>query len=107
MTIGLSWTGAVERLLDRHHVGIGRGLAQELHHHVEAFEGMMDDDVLLADGGEAVAAMIADALGEARDIGLELQIAALVEDQLAQVRQAQQMIDDDELAARPDRDDRR
>ena len=64
--MGLSMTGAVERLLDRHHIGIGGGLAQELHHHVEAFEGMMDDQVLFADGGETVAAMIADALGEAR-----------------------------------------
>ena len=63
---GAVWRGAIERLLDRHHVGIGGGLAQELHHHVEALEGMMDDDVLGADGGEAVAAMIADALGKAR-----------------------------------------
>ena len=58
---------------------------------------MVDDDVLLADGGEAVAAVIADALGEAGDIGLELQIAALVEDQLSEVRQAQHAVDDDEV----------
>ena len=59
--------GAIERLLDRHHIRIGRGLAQELHHRVEALERMMDDKVLLADGGETVAAMVADALGKARD----------------------------------------
>ena len=64
--MGLSWTGAVERLLDRHHVGIGGGLAQELHHRVEALEGMMDDEVLFADGGETIAAMVADAFGKAR-----------------------------------------
>ena len=68
--------GAVERLLDRDDVGIGRGLAHELHHGVETLEGMMDDDVLLADRREAVAAVIADALGKARHIWLELQIAA-------------------------------
>ncbi len=39
--------GAVERLLDRDHVGIARGLLQELHHHVERFIRVMDDQVLL------------------------------------------------------------
>ena len=57
--------GAVERPLDRHDVGVGHRLAQELHDHVEGLVGVMDDDVLLADGGEAVAVELADALGEA------------------------------------------
>ena len=35
-----------------------------------------------ADGGEAIAAVVADALGEARDEGLELQVGAVVEDEL-------------------------
>ena len=94
---GAVLAGAIKRLLDRHHIGIGRGLAQELHHRVEAFEGMMDDQVLFADGGEAIAAMIADALGEAGDVGLELQIGALRDDELGQVRQAHQMFDDHDL----------
>ena len=64
--------GAVERLLDRDHVGIARRLLQELHHHVEQLVGMVDDQVLLPDRGEAVAAVIADALGEARIVGHEL-----------------------------------
>ena len=67
LTIGRILRGAVERLLDRDDIRIGRRLAQELHHHVETLERMMDDDVLGADRGETVAAMIADALGKARD----------------------------------------
>ena len=58
--------GAVERLLDGHDIGIAGRLAHELHHDVEGFVRVVDDDVLLADGGEAIAAMIADALGKAR-----------------------------------------
>ncbi len=84
--------GAIERLLDRNHVGIERGLPQELHHHVEAFERMMDDEILGADGGEAIAAMVADAFGEARDIGLELQIGAFIEDELLEFRQTQHVL---------------
>ena len=38
---------------------------------------MVDDDVLLPDGGEAVAGMLADALRKARRIGLELQVRAI------------------------------
>ena len=41
--------GAVEGLLDRQHVGIARRLAQELHHHIEGFVGVVDDDVLFVD----------------------------------------------------------
>jgi len=32
-----------------------------LHHHVEGFVGVVDDQVLLPDGGEAIAGMVADA----------------------------------------------
>jgi len=45
-------------LRNRHHIGIGRGLAQELHHRVETLEGMMDDQVLFPDGGKTVAAKV-------------------------------------------------
>ena len=43
---------------------------------------MVDDDVLLADGGEAVAVELADALGEADVEGLEDEIGALGDDEL-------------------------
>jgi len=36
---GTVLAGAVKRLLDRHHFGIGGGLAQELHHRVEISKG--------------------------------------------------------------------
>jgi hypothetical protein len=56
--------GAVERLLDRDHVRILRRLAQEFDHHFEALVRVVDDDVLVLDRREAVAAMLADALGK-------------------------------------------
>ena len=73
-TIGLSLGGAVERLLDRDDIGIARRLLQELHHHVERLVGMVDDQVLLPDRGEAVAAVIADALRESADCRARIQI---------------------------------
>ncbi len=91
--------GAIERLLDGDDFGIGRGLAQELHHHVEALEGMMDEQILGADRRKAIAAEIADAFGKARDIGLELQIRALFDDELPGVADAQQMIDQHQFGA--------
>ena len=66
--------------------GIVRRLQHELHDDVEGLVRVVDDDVLLADRREAVAAMVADALGEARDEGLELEVGPLVEDQEARVR---------------------
>src|SRR5690606_18123290 len=36
----------------------------------------MDDDVLLADGRETIASMLADAFGKARVVGHELQVVA-------------------------------
>ena len=38
-------------------------LAQQLHDNVKGFVGVVNDDVLLADGGKAVAVEFADALG--------------------------------------------
>ena len=43
---------------------------------------MVDDDVLLPDGGEAVAAMLADAFREARRVRLELQVRPVDADEL-------------------------
>ena len=89
--------GAVEGLLDGQHIGVARRLADELHHHVEALEGVVDQDVLLADGGEAVAAVVADAFGEARLERRELQVRAVGGDQLGELVQAQQAVDQDDV----------
>ncbi len=70
--------GAVERLLDRDDVRIGGGLLEELDHHLEALIGVVDDDVLGLDGREAVAAMLADPLREARREGRELQVGPIL-----------------------------
>ena len=80
--------GAVEGLLDGDHGGVHRGLAQKLHHDVKAFERMVDQDVLRADGGEAVPGEIAYALGEAGGVGGEEQVRAVVDDELFDVDQA-------------------
>ena len=77
--------GSVERLLDRQHVRVAGGLPDELHHHIEALEGVVDEDVLLTDGREAVAPMIQDPLGEAGGERLELQIRSVGRDELRQL----------------------
>ena len=75
--IGQIGRGAVERLLDRHHVRIARRLMQEVDDDVEGLVGMVDDQVLLPDGGEAVAAMVADAAGITRRVGHEFEIGPI------------------------------
>ena len=61
--------GAVERLLDRQHVGVERGLVQEAHHDVEGLVGVVQQHVLLADRGEDVALEVLHPLGHARGEG--------------------------------------
>ena len=61
---------------------------------------MMDDDVLLPDRRETVAAMLADALGKAWVVRLELQIRAVEGDELDELVQGQHALDDEELVRR-------
>ncbi len=89
LTIGLSRLVRYSVCLTATTAGSPRRLAQELHHHVETLERVVDDDVLGADGGETVAAEIADALGEARRVGREQQVRPVVDDQLLQIDQAE------------------
>ncbi len=89
--------GAVQRLLDRHDIRIARGLLQELHHHVERFVRMMDDQVLLPDRREAIAAEFADALGKARIVGHELQVRPVERHELRQFVERQHAIDQEGL----------
>ena len=89
--------GAVERLLDRDDVGIARRLLQELHHDVERLVGVVDDQVLLPDRGEAVAGVIADALGEARIVGHEFEVGPVDGDELRQLAERQHAVDQEHL----------
>ena len=82
--------GAVQRLLDRHDIRVRGGLLDELHHHLETLVGVVDEDVLLLDRGEAIAAMFADSFREARIEGRELQVRAILIDQLRQVGHAEE-----------------
>ena len=54
---------------------------------------MVDEDVLLADRGEAVAAEVADALGEARIVGRELQIRPVVDDHRLDVAEVEHAVE--------------
>ena len=54
----------------------------------------MDDEVLLADRGEAVAAEVLDPLGKSRRVGREQQVGAVLGDHLRDVGQAQDAVDD-------------
>ena len=98
--IGEVFAGAVERPFDRHHVGVGRRLLQELQHDVERFVGVMDDDVLLADGGEAIALMLADALRKPADIGLKFEVGPVGDDQLIGIGKPDQALLHETLAPR-------
>ncbi len=92
--------GAVECLLDRHHGRIARRLVQELHHDVEALVGMVDDDVLGADGGEAIAAEVADALGEASIVGRELEVGPVVDDHRLDVADVEHAVEMEDVHGR-------
>ena len=77
LTIGRVAAGAVERLLDREHVGVVGGARDELDHRVERVVGVVEEDVALADHGEDVVRLAerrADLGGE----GLVAELAALV-----------------------------
>ena len=91
---------AVERPFDRHDVGIGGRLLQELQHHVEGLVRVVDENVLLADGSEAIALMLADALGETADIGLEFEVGPVGDDELVGVGKPDQALLHEALALR-------
>ncbi len=61
---------------------------------------MVDDDVLGSDRGEAVAAEVADALREARRVGREQQVGAVIDDQMSQIGDAQEAVGDMGLVRR-------
>ncbi len=76
---------------------VARRLAQELDDHIEAFVGMMDNQILVADGGEAITAEIADALGEARIEGHELEVREIIHDQFVDVGDAENAVDAEDV----------
>ena len=57
----------------------------------------MDDEVLLADGREAVAAVIADAFREARVVGHEFEVGPVEAHQLRQLVERQHAVDQEDL----------
>ena len=61
---------------------------------------MVDDQVLLPDGGEAVAAMVADAFGIARIIGHEFEIGPLQPVELRQIVEREHAVDQEHFVIR-------
>ncbi len=92
---------AVQRLLDRDDVGVGGGLFEEGEHHVERLVRVMDDDVLRLDRGEAIAAIFADPLGEARREGREFEIGAILVDDRVEIADAEERAALGDEAIRP------
>ena len=82
----------VKRPLDRHDVGIGHRLPQVLQDGVERLVGMMDDEVLGANGCEHVAAEFANSLRKADVERLEQEVGAISDDQLFGIGQPQQTV---------------
>ena len=82
--------GAVERLLDRDDVRVLGRLAEEGDDDVEALIGVVDEDVLGADRGEAIAVIFADPLGEARREGREFEIGPVLVDQQGEIGDAEE-----------------
>ena len=78
-------------------MGVAGRLTNELHHHIEALEGVVDQDVLFPDRREAVAPVVEDAFGEAGGERLELQVRTIWRDQLRQLVQAQQAVDQQDI----------
>src|SRR5712671_3927023 len=74
--------GTVQGLLYRRDGGVARRLSYELDDDIKAFIGMVDDDVLLPNRREAIAAEVPNAFGKARIVGGKHEIGALVDDQL-------------------------
>src|SRR5215467_12325956 len=70
----------VQGLFYRHNRWIAGGLAHKLDDDVETLVGMMNDDVLLPDGGKAIAAKIPNPLGKAHIVGRKREIGALIDD---------------------------
>ena len=95
---GAVLAGAIQRLLDGDHIGIGRSLAQEGQHHFKALIGVMNHQVLAADGSKAIAAMFTDALRKARRVRFELQIWPVFLHQQRQIVDAQHARNQDGVA---------
>ena len=69
---------------------------QELHDDVEGFVGVVDDEVLLPDRGETIAAVLAHPLGKARIERRELEIGPVEADELRQFLERQHALDIDD-----------
>ena len=82
--------GPVKGLLDRDDRGIGRRLANEIDHHLEAFVRVMDDEFLFANGREAIAVVLQHPFGIARRVRRELELRAVLVDDRHQPGDAQQ-----------------
>ena len=85
--------GAVQGLFDGDDVRVTRRLPQELHHHVEAFERVVDQHVLFTDGREHIAAVVAHPFGIAGLIAGKFKVGVAAADQFRHLGQAKHAVD--------------
>ena len=71
-------------MFDRQHIGVACRLAQKLDHNIEAFEGVVNQNVFFANCSEAIPGVVANTFGEAGFEGFEFQVCAVRRDQLRQ-----------------------
>mmetsp|Transcript_9061 Transcript_9061/g.15098 ORF Transcript_9061/g.15098 Transcript_9061/m.15098 type:complete len:232 (+) Transcript_9061:120-815(+) len=90
---------AIERLLDRHHIGVPRSLLQEAHDHVEGLIRVVQQHVFLADGGKHVAVKILYALRHTRCERRPKQVWAIIQDHFFEVCEANHSVDVDHFVA--------
>ena len=85
--------GAIEHVLDRHDAGIARGLIEKLDDDVESFVRVVDDEILLPDGGETIPSVLLHPLWKSRIEGGKLQFRTVDRDQLRQFVERQHSLD--------------
>src|SRR5215217_2994213 len=66
---------------------------QELDHDIERLVRVVDDDVLLPDRRETIAALLPDSLGKSGIVGLELEVRPVESDELGELVQPKHALD--------------
>ena len=89
---------AIQRLLDRDDVGIVRGLVKKLHDDIEGFVRVMDAEVLLPDRRQAIAAIVANALGKTGVVWLELERRPVDADEFRKVVERQHPVQHEDFS---------
>ena len=89
---------AIQSLLDRHHIWVLRGLANELHNHIKTLIGMVNENILGTNGRKTIAAMFANALGKTGTEGFKLKLGRPMRDNLNGLREPDKTLHNNHIA---------